>query len=405
MSTPLGKMLLILLIGLFITVTAAAQADCPLVVQNALTSADQWCADTGRNQACYGNDALTAQLQPGYETTSFAQTGDIVDVIGIQGMQLSALDTTAGTWGVALFRIQANLPDTLPGQNVTMLMFGDTEIYPGDPATTDLNPMQAFYLRTGIGDAACAEVPSSGVLVQTPHGAGQISLSINDVQVQMGSTVYFQAQPGGAMTVRTIEGAARIQVGDDIETAIAGTEVDVPLDENWLPSAPPGDPESYEEETVAALPVDILEREIEIAPPLPEEQLATFLQYEEAFEAIDIEHQGELLNFLVEEQPENIEELEAFLTDELGYEAEELAGDSSSAEPASSEEMNTGGESPVEDETRTDEADPTEEIPPADDSGTGEDPEGDGGSDTSAEVAWDSDAPPDDGGDEPVDGG
>src|SRR5690606_20836366 len=31
-------------------------------------------------------------------------------------------------WGVALMQIQANLPDTLPGQNVTFLLFGDVTI-------------------------------------------------------------------------------------------------------------------------------------------------------------------------------------------------------------------------------------------------------------------------------------
>ena len=38
------------------------------------------------------------------------------------------MNASTGAWGVALMRIQANLPDTLPGQNVTMLIFGDVQI-------------------------------------------------------------------------------------------------------------------------------------------------------------------------------------------------------------------------------------------------------------------------------------
>ena len=30
--------------------------------------------------------------------------------------------------------------------------------------------MQAFYFRSGIGDAPCAEAPNSGILIQTPEG-------------------------------------------------------------------------------------------------------------------------------------------------------------------------------------------------------------------------------------------
>jgi hypothetical protein len=396
MSTRLSKLILGLFLALFIFVSVAAQDDCPAIVETALTSAHQWCAALDRNQACYGNNAVAAQLQPAYEDVSFTRAGDIVDVIGIQGMQLSAMDITAGTWGVALFRIQANLPDTLPGQNVMMLMFGDTEIYPADPPSP--HPMQAFYMRTGIGDAACAEVPNSGLLVQTPQGVGQIALSINNVAVQMGSTVYFQAQASGNMTIRTVEGAARVQVGDDIETAIAGTEVNLPLDENLIPSAPPEDPESYEEEVVAALPIALLEREIEIEPPLSDEELERFLEYEEAFEAIQLEHQGELLDYLVKNGGGNSEALLTFLTDELGYEEAMLTSNPDFADLVAAEQDDeasefteeSSGETNTDDDTMSpDEANgaeagepsPGEDAPPEEDASAREDP-------GSADVAW-----------------
>ena len=37
---------------------------------------------------------------------------------------------TVGEWGVSLMQLQANLPDTLPGQNVTVLLFGDVTLQP-----------------------------------------------------------------------------------------------------------------------------------------------------------------------------------------------------------------------------------------------------------------------------------
>ncbi len=55
-----------------------------------------------------------------------------------------------------MLRIQANLPDTMPGQNVTILLFGDVSIYNADSEDDETyGPMQAFYFRAGVGDAPC----------------------------------------------------------------------------------------------------------------------------------------------------------------------------------------------------------------------------------------------------------
>lgn len=117
------------LLCLLIAFKAAAQDGiCPAIVQTALQTLGSVCADTGRNQACYGNFTLTAQPQPGIADFHFSQPGDIADVAGVKSLRLSGMDTAANTWGVALMKIQANIPDTLPGQNVTFLLFGDVEI-------------------------------------------------------------------------------------------------------------------------------------------------------------------------------------------------------------------------------------------------------------------------------------
>src|ERR1043166_2817450 len=108
---------------------ALAQAkNCPDVVKAALATTDKKCASTGRNKACYGNIALNAAAQPGTANFTFTKPGDITNLNSIQTIQLSPLDTKANTWGIVVFRIQANLPDTVAGQNVTLLMFGDVGI-------------------------------------------------------------------------------------------------------------------------------------------------------------------------------------------------------------------------------------------------------------------------------------
>lgn len=184
-------------------------------------------------------------------------------------------------------KVQANIPDTLPGQNVTFVLFGDVQIqnaitdttapkqigltttrslhlwekpssgeccvfdransklvadgrlsdnswlhghladgsegwfYAGfvkssgdmsslavlDPAAPHIyHPMQAFYFQSGMGDRPCKQAPDSGILIQTPKGAGKIQLLADDVEIQLGSTAYVQAQANGYMTIAIIEG-------------------------------------------------------------------------------------------------------------------------------------------------------------------------------------------------------
>ncbi|MBL8164107.1 MAG: hypothetical protein JNJ61_19115, partial [Anaerolineae bacterium] len=215
--------LLVLLIS--VSVAAAQGQQCGELVEQAITAVQDACADTGRNQACYGNVALEASPREGVEDFVFDQQGDLVDVSDIDTLTLSSLDEVAGEWGVALLRIQANIPDTLPGQNVTFLLFGDVELQNAVDAENsddaELTPMQAFYFRSGLDDSACAEAPSSGILIQTPEGAGTITLRANDVEISLGSTAYFQAEAGDAMTVSVVEGEAQVTADGETVTVPA----------------------------------------------------------------------------------------------------------------------------------------------------------------------------------------
>ncbi len=252
-----------------------AQNDCPAIVQTALDAVDQICESAGRNQACYGNFQIEATAQVDASNFTFSQVGDVVDVNQIQSLRLNPMNEEAGTWGVALMRLQANIPDTLPGQNVTFLLFGDVEITANTDATQagNLNPMQAFYLRSGIGDAGCAEAPENGLLVQTPDGVNEVAFNINGVDVAMGSTVFFTAQPNEQMRIRTVEGSAVTKVAGRVQAILEGTQVDIPVDADLIINGLPELPVAYVIEELEDLPLDLLEREIEIALPLAEEAL------------------------------------------------------------------------------------------------------------------------------------
>jgi hypothetical protein len=342
--------LLLLVLGvLFLMPTKAlrktsSQSDmCPDIVRQALTTTADLCEETGRNQACYGHSLLEAKPQPNVSRLKFDQEGDVVKVDHLRSLRLSVMDDNTGAWGISLMRLQANLPDSLPDKNITLLLLGDVEIdqavtavttleatvhtagninvrqtpsldarvitslVPGQVVTADgrladnswvrvrlpdnrgtgwvagwllfsesdfknlrvveassryYGPMQAFYFRSGLNDALCAEAPNSGLLIQTPEGVAEVTLLINEVDIQIGSTVFFQAQSGGDMVIRVIEGSAQVSAFDTTYKATAGNQITVPLDESLRSVGPPTPPTAYDADDVQSLPLSLLERPV-----------------------------------------------------------------------------------------------------------------------------------------------
>lgn len=331
---------------------------CPALVQQALNAADAACAAAGRNQMCYGNVSITAVPADDTAQVTFEQVGDLVDVTQVQSVALSGMDTAAGNWGVAIMKLQTNVPGALPGQVVTFVLFGNVEIenaaealptvtltaaasaavvdvpdgetlltlnagdvltangqsadgewlrvaLPTDgygwvaaeavtaagdlatlviaePGTPVFGPMQAFYFRSGIGDAPCAEAPDSGLMIQTPEGVGRVTVSVNGVNMQLGSTAYLRTRPENEFGISLIEGSAIAEIDGAEQYIPAGAWITVPTDDDGLADGPPNPPQPYNNERMFTLPTVLLEREVEVPPSLTAEEIEAAL---EAFEA------------------------------------------------------------------------------------------------------------------------
>lgn len=264
----LGVWLAILSILTSVSALSAQEDRCSALVEEALAAVQDACAETSRNQACYGNVSLEVTARDDAPAFTFEQQGDRVDLIAINALRLSSFDELLGQWGIALMKVQANLPNTLPGQNVTFLLFGDVEVE--DAATADdeaLRPMQAFRLRTRLGSTACENVPADGLLIQTPEGATTITLRVNDVEVELGSTLYLTAQPEAALTISVLEGEATVTVDEASVTVPAGMQTEIPMTEELSPAGEPAEPTPYELEPLELLPLELLPEAITIAPP------------------------------------------------------------------------------------------------------------------------------------------
>ncbi|MEL6407699.1 MAG: hypothetical protein AAFR81_25225, partial [Chloroflexota bacterium] len=241
----------------------SASESCEAIVDRALDTLDTVCDSIGRNQACYGNRLVEATLRN--TNASFANPGDKVAIEDIQSLNLLPLDAAAGVYGFAALQLQANLPDTLPGQNVTFLLFGGTQFSPQGT----VNGLEAYYVSTGIGSTnACNAAPNDGVLIQTPSGTDvAIQFTLNGVTFELGSTAFVRAEPEGNMQVALLEGQAVLSAEGESQTIPAGSQSTIALDAEGFADAPPSPPEPYTPSDIRALPIRTLPETFTPAEP------------------------------------------------------------------------------------------------------------------------------------------
>ncbi len=209
---------------------------CNALVDTALEAIGNACGDLGRNEACYGNFNVQAVDFDDAPITDFDDSGDVTPISTIATITTAPLNLDEQVWGVAVLNLQANLPDTLPGQNVTFLIFGDAQINADDDAPDGFGaPMQAFRLSTGVGQVTCGAVPRDGVMVQSPQGT-TVNFLINGVEVEMGSTVYLAVNEDEALVISVVEGHATVTSDGVSQTAQAGEQITAA--EGHAPSAP-----------------------------------------------------------------------------------------------------------------------------------------------------------------------
>jgi hypothetical protein len=265
------RLLLTWLLTLLSVTAVIAQETCAELLEQALSAVDENCDALDRNNACYGFNLVEAAFVDEVADDFFAEPADVASILDLETIATTAMDEANGTWGVAVMNIQANVPNTLPGQNVTFVLMGDTEIANGVPADTVFQPsegieitvnagqganvrsgpglnfnvigviannttlladaksadgawyrvpyndriawinevvladtsalsdlpvitpelrtsMQAFYLRTGIGQTECEAAPDDVLLIQGPENI-DIELTINGANVELGSTI------------------------------------------------------------------------------------------------------------------------------------------------------------------------------------------------------------------------
>lgn len=148
----------------------SAPLTCPEIVQAALTALEANCTGVGRNTACYANTLVESSFTQPVADGFFSQPADLADITTLSSLITAPMDTANDIWGIALMNLQANLPGTLPGQSVTMLLMGDAVVANAVPESAaalpfppvDVTTLSAAEVRTlPLSDAALAGVTSA----------------------------------------------------------------------------------------------------------------------------------------------------------------------------------------------------------------------------------------------------
>jgi hypothetical protein len=230
-----------------LTATAIAEnnASCQVLIDRAIQASGSYCENTGANRVCYGNTMIEAELA---QTASeqFAERGDIIPVRDLSRMTASPLNLTTQEWGIAVFKLIANLPRSLPGETVTMVVFGNATL---DNRSGNSDSLESFYFSSELGQIVCEKVPFDGLLINSPDGSG-IRLTVNGSELTLMGTASVKAIRNGEMEVTVYKGSARIVSNGEEQYVGAGQKSKVKLGgENGVESvSPPSPPESLSQQ-------------------------------------------------------------------------------------------------------------------------------------------------------------
>ncbi|MCA9914769.1 MAG: discoidin domain-containing protein [Anaerolineae bacterium] len=231
-----------------------AQEDtCPGLIYEAIMQTSDLCDTTARNEACYGHQNVDVTLRE--DGTNFAAPGDIAALESIDTIHTLPLDDALQQFGIVLLRAQADLPNLIPGQNVTMLLMGDVTVQDQSTEAEGIRPMQAFLFTPGIGTSRCEELDYNTIAIQSPENV-TVNLTINGASIELGSTAVIVGDDS-VMDMLIVEGQGTFSTDSGSQIVAAGQWSQVALEDGMAVGAP-ADPTEFPAERIAHLPLELL---------------------------------------------------------------------------------------------------------------------------------------------------
>lgn len=115
-----------ILTSVFAIGIVTAQGDaCPALVEQALSAVGDNCGLMERNSACYGYNRVDSTFTQVMADDFFSAPAQRAGLTDLQTISTAPMQADIAEWGVAVMSVQANIPNTLPGQAVKMLLIGE----------------------------------------------------------------------------------------------------------------------------------------------------------------------------------------------------------------------------------------------------------------------------------------
>ena len=192
----LGASLLSLSLGM--QVAFGQVGTCPDLVEFALQEIGENCTDVSRNSACYGYNQVSATFTEPVPDDYFVQPADQAELISLDTLATSPLNLDEDIWGVAIMNVQANVPDTIPGQAVTFVVMGDAQVenqvvadnaFIGNPVAIMVAGTLPIYVSASNSASVLAQLPPN-----TPIQVDAISPDGTWVRVQFEDQIGWSPQ-------------------------------------------------------------------------------------------------------------------------------------------------------------------------------------------------------------------
>jgi hypothetical protein len=175
-----------------------AQTDagaCPALVEQALTDMGQNCDLLDRNSACYGYNRVDATFHESASDDFFSKPADRSQIANLQSIATAPLDVDQDFWGIAVMNVQANVPNTLPGQAVTFVLLGDVKVDNAVAPEEAAEPVDPISITTAIAaNIRSAPTTNANVLGSIPAGSELMADGVNESQTWL--RVLFESGPG-----------------------------------------------------------------------------------------------------------------------------------------------------------------------------------------------------------------
>ena len=194
----------------FVSVTAQDLA-CGKIVESAIWSIRQNCADLARDSLCYSHPSVDAIFASDSDAVEFNSPSHRAPLATLARVNTSGLGLDNSRWGVALMNLGANFPQTYEGPGVIVMLAGNAEVI------NEVNPADLMNISEPLSTAALADTTRyklPGVIPAPVGGLSADEVLLVDAYDNTGD--WLRVVTDGSVSWVESEDVARLQAMDTL---------------------------------------------------------------------------------------------------------------------------------------------------------------------------------------------